>query len=76
MRAQIDAIVSNAGLDPKMVAIDNACPDDATVAGATAADAAKEKLEGRTSSSSPSGSAPARSRGAPTSTRRRCEPTL
>ena len=46
MRAQIDAIVSNAGLDPKkMVAIDNACPDDATVAGATAADAAKEKLE-------------------------------
>ena len=37
---------STAGLDPvKMVAIDNSCPDDATQAGASAAEASKEKLE-------------------------------
>ena len=46
MRQQIDAIVSTAGLDPKqMVPIDNTCPDDTTAAGASLAEAAKEKLE-------------------------------
>jgi len=46
LRTQIDAVVSTAGLDPKkMVAIDNSCPDDSTMAGASAAEASKEKLE-------------------------------
>ena len=46
LRTQVDAVVSAAGLDPKqMVAIDNACPDDATAAGASADEAGKEKLE-------------------------------
>ena len=46
LRAQVDAIVSSAGLDPKkMQPIDNTCPDDATKAGASVAEAAKEKLE-------------------------------
>jgi len=46
LRTQIDAVVSAAGLDPKkMVSIDNTCPADATVAGASADEASKEKLE-------------------------------
>ena len=46
LRAQIDAVVSQAGLDPrKLMTIDNTCPADATAAGASAADTAKEKLE-------------------------------
>ena len=37
VRAQVDAIVSAAGLDPKqMQPIDNSCPDDAVKAGASA----------------------------------------
>lgn len=46
MRAQVDAAVRDAGLDPsQMTAIDNTCPADATQAGASSAEAAKEKLE-------------------------------
>jgi len=46
MRKQIDGILVAAGLDPaKMQEIDNACPDDATKAGVSAAEASKEKLE-------------------------------
>ena len=46
MRKEIDAAVRAGGLDPAlMTPIDNTCPDDATAAGASAADAVKEKLE-------------------------------
>ena len=39
---------SAAGLDPqRMQTIDNSCPDDAIAAGASAAEASKEKLEWR-----------------------------
>jgi hypothetical protein len=45
-REQVDAIVRNAGLDPaKMAAIDNSCPATTEAAGASAAEASKEKLE-------------------------------
>ena len=45
LRKAIDADVRGAGLDPAaMVAIDNACPSDATAAGASADEAVKEKL--------------------------------
>ena len=46
LRAEVDKVVRDAGLDPKQMAnIDNTCPADVTQAGASAADAAKEKLE-------------------------------
>ena len=46
LRTQIDAVVSSAGLDPKkMATIDNSCPDDTVKAGASAAEASREKLE-------------------------------
>ena len=46
LRKAIDASLVKAGLDPaKMVAIDNACPTDATTAGVSAAESSKEKLE-------------------------------
>ncbi len=46
LRAAIDGDVRRAGLDPaQMAAIDNACPADATRAGASAEEGAKEKLE-------------------------------
>ena len=46
LRAQIDGVVSAAGLQPsQLVAIDNSCPDNAIAAGASAAEASKEKLE-------------------------------
>ena len=46
LRKSIDASLTKAGLDPtKMVAIDNACPTDATTAGVSAAESSKEKLE-------------------------------
>lgn len=46
LRSSIDASLRTAGLDPaQMGPIDNTCPDDATKAGASAAEASKEKLE-------------------------------
>jgi len=46
LRGQIDSVLRTSGLDPaKMMAIDNSCLADATTAGASAAEASKEKLE-------------------------------
>jgi hypothetical protein len=46
MRAAIDDQLRAAKLDPsQMRDIDNTCPDDATKAGASAAETSKEKLE-------------------------------
>ena len=46
MRAEIDAAMRSAKLDPAQLAqIDNSCPADATSAGVSAAEASKEKLE-------------------------------
>eukprot|EP00316_Scyphosphaera_apsteinii_P024122 CAMPEP_0119305500 /NCGR_PEP_ID=MMETSP1333-20130426/6492_1 /TAXON_ID=418940 /ORGANISM="Scyphosphaera apsteinii, Strain RCC1455" /LENGTH=322 /DNA_ID=CAMNT_0007308611 /DNA_START=346 /DNA_END=1314 /DNA_ORIENTATION=- len=46
LKAKIDTALLESGLDPsKMQIIDNACPTDATQAGASAAEASKEKLE-------------------------------
>jgi hypothetical protein len=46
LRAAVDAVLVEAGLDPKqMAAIDNVCPADATAAGVSAEDASKDKLE-------------------------------
>jgi len=46
LRAEIDTSLRAAGLDPaQMAGIDNTCPNDATTAGASLAEASKEKLE-------------------------------
>ncbi len=46
LRKEIDAVLVEAGLDPKqMSVIDNTCPADATTAGVSAEDASKDKLE-------------------------------
>eukprot|EP00546_Thalassionema_frauenfeldii_P006375 CAMPEP_0178926170 /NCGR_PEP_ID=MMETSP0786-20121207/18362_1 /TAXON_ID=186022 /ORGANISM="Thalassionema frauenfeldii, Strain CCMP 1798" /LENGTH=400 /DNA_ID=CAMNT_0020601219 /DNA_START=19 /DNA_END=1221 /DNA_ORIENTATION=- len=46
IRRDVDNIMTKAGLDPsKLVTIDNACPPDATAAGASLAESSKEKLE-------------------------------
>jgi hypothetical protein len=46
LRAQVDGIVRSAGLDPKQMSeIDNTCPANFDLAGASASESAKEKLE-------------------------------
>jgi len=46
IRNGVDSALKEAGLDPKkMIAIDNTCPADPTMAGVSKEDASKEKLE-------------------------------